>query len=66
MSERMKEFIVGIIATLVFTVAMGGCLYHSTSAEAWYAGMHDGECENTLHGEKCRCYERFLEREKDK
>lgn len=63
MSERMKEFIVGAIATVVFAVVMGGCIYHCTSAEYWYAGMHDSECETSGYG-NCGCYDRFMEREK--
>lgn len=64
MSNKVKDFICGAIAAAVFAVIMGGCIYHATSPEAWYAGMHDAECENTLHGEKCHCYERFIEAEK--
>lgn len=63
---KIKDFIWGVIAAIVFAVIMGGCLYHCTSAEYWYAGMHDAECENTLRGEKCYCYERFIESDKER
>lgn len=66
MSEKVKDFLLGTIVFIVFSVIMGGCLWYGTSAEMWYAGMHDSECENTMYGEKCHCYERFLEKEKNK
>lgn len=66
MSDKVKEFIVGAIAFIILSVIMGGCLWYGTSAKVWYAGMHDSECENTLRGEKCHCYERFIESEKNK
>lgn len=64
--DKIKDFIFGTIFVIVIALVMGGCIWYGTSAEVWYAGMHDAECENALHGEKCHCYERFLEREKDK
>lgn len=64
MSERVKEFLLGALFVIVMSVIMGGCLYYGTSAEVWYAGMHDSQCENTLRGEKCHCYERFVEADK--
>lgn len=66
MSNKVKDFIYGVIAVIILTAAMGGCLYHATSPESWYAGMHDSKCGNTLYGEKCHCYERFLEADKER
>lgn len=64
MPNKVKDFLLGALFVIVLSVIMGGCLYHATSPESWYAGMHDAECENTLRGEKCHCYERFIEAEK--
>lgn len=66
MSNRVKDFIYGVIAIIVLTVVMGGCLYHATSPEVWYAGKHDSKCENTLYDEECHCYERFLEADRER
>ena len=45
----------------VLSVVLGyGCMMYCTSAEVWYSGMHDEECE----GENCKCYQRFLANEK--
>lgn len=63
MSERMKEFIVGVIATVIFAVTVGGCLYHCTSPEYWYAGMHTEGCDGT---DNCGCYEKLIQMDKER
>jgi hypothetical protein len=65
MKEKVKNFVVGVIMLIILMVIMGGCLYHATSAESWYAGMHDSKCETAGYGE-CGCYDRFMEREANK
>lgn len=60
----MKETIYGIIAFITLPLIIGGCVYLCTTPEYWYAGMHDGMCEKT-HGEKCQCYQRALERDRN-
>lgn len=64
MSNKVKDFLLGALLIIVLSTVIGGCIWHGTSAEYWYAGMHDSECEKTLYGEKCHCYERFIEAEK--
>jgi hypothetical protein len=63
MSEKVKDFLLGALFVIVLSVVMGGCLWYGTSAEVWYAGMHDSECETSGYG-NCGCYDRFMEREK--
>lgn len=67
MSKKdLLSILSGAMVAIALLIAMGGCLYYCTSAESWYAGMHDEKCEKTLYGEKCHCYERFVEKEKGK
>lgn len=63
MSERMKDFVVGVIVTVIFAVVMGGCLYHSTSAEYWYAGEHTEGCNGS---NDCGCYEKLVKMDKER
>lgn len=63
MSERMKEFLVGVIVTIAFTAIIGGCLYHATSPEVWYAGMHTEGCDGT---DNCGCYEKLIQMDKER
>lgn len=60
----VKDFLLGALFVIVLSVIMGGCVWYGTSPEFWYAGMHDEMCEKTLYGERCHCYERFIEAEK--
>ena len=63
MSEKVKDFIVGAIAVIIFAVVMGGCLYHCTSAEYWYAGEHTEGCDGT---DNCGCYEKLVQMDKER
>ncbi len=66
MSNKVKDFLLVTLFIVVMSIIMGGCIYHATSPEVWYAGKHDADCENTLYGEKCHCYERFIEADKER
>lgn len=68
MSEEKKELIGSIVFSVILGILLCAGLWHGTSAECWYAGMHDSECENVMadEGEGCGCYNRFLEKEKGK
>lgn len=54
---KIKDFILGVIATVVFAVIMSCCLYHCTSAEYWYAGEHTEWCNGS---NDCGCYEKLV------
>lgn len=68
MSEEKKELIGSIVFSVILGILFCAGLWYGTSAECWYAGMHDSECENVMAdaGEGCGCYNRFLEKEKGK
>lgn len=56
----MKDFILYILFFVAFNVVVFLAVWTGTSPEYWYAGMHDSQCEKTLYGEKCHCYERLV------
>ena len=63
MSNKVKDFLLGALLVIVLSVVMGGCLYHCTSAEYWYAGMHTEGCDGT---DNCGCYEKLIQMDKER
>lgn len=63
MSNKVKDFLLGALFFIVLTVVMGGCLYHATSPESWYAGMHTEGCDGT---DNCGCYEKLVKMDKER
>ena len=68
MSEEKKELLGSVIFSIIFGILICWGIWYGTSAECWYEGMHDSQCENVMadEGEDCGCYNRFLEKEKNK
>jgi len=68
MSEEKKELIGSIVFSVILGILLCAGLWYGMSAECWYEGMHDSQCENVMadEGEDCGCYNRFLEKEKVK
>lgn len=63
MSNKVKDFIVGVIATIIFAVIMGGCIWYGTSPEVWYAGEHTEGCDGT---DNCGCYEKLIQMDRER
>lgn len=62
---KTENFFVTLGGILTGALIMFVVLLWATSAENWYAGMHDQNCETLVNSvENCNCYERFLEAEK--
>lgn len=55
--QALAEIVMVILLSLFFA---GVILHSCTSKEMWYAGSHDSRCEKMIDGNKCRCYERFM------
>lgn len=56
----MKDFLLYVVFLIIVNAFVFLAIWTATSHEDWYVGMHDSECEKTLYGEKCHCYERFV------
>lgn len=57
MSNKVKDFLSGLLFVIILTVAMGGCIYYCTSDKVWYAGEHTINCDGS---DDCGCYEKLL------
>lgn len=68
MTDAKKEFLTGLIAVVVMLVVLFLAVWKFTSAECWYAGMHDSKCEYALYmgKKKCHCYERLVAADKNR
>ena len=56
----MKDFLLYVVFIIIVNAFVLLAIWTATSPEDWYAGMHDSECEKTIHSEKCHCYERLV------
>ena len=56
----MKNIIENIVVIVIMAVVMFMAFMYATSAEVWYAGMHDSKCE--MNG-NCHCCERLVKSE---
>lgn len=63
MSNKVKDFLFGVLFIIILSIIMGGCLYHATSPEAWYAGEHTEGCNGT---DNCGCYEKLIQMDKER
>ena len=63
MSNKVKDFLLGALFVIVLSVIMGGCLYHATSPEVWYAGEHTEGRDGT---DNCGCYEKLIQKDKER
>lgn len=63
MSNKVKDFLFGALFFIVLSLVMGGCLYHCTSAECWYAGEHTDGCDGT---DNCGCHEKLIQMDRER
>ena len=54
--NKIRDFIFGVLAAIVILLTGVAMIWHATSPEYWYAGMHLDMCT----GPGCDCYERLL------
>ena len=57
MKEKIKELLIGTIATIIFAVLFTLAIFYATSAEVWYASKHTAGCDNS---DDCGCYEKLV------
>jgi hypothetical protein len=57
---KMKEFILGTLAVLLFAALIVAVVFCGTSAEAWYAGEHTSGCDRS---DNCGCYAELIKTE---
>ena len=63
MSNRVKDFLMGMIAVIILSVATEVCVHYATSSKAWYAGSHTEGCNGT---NDCGCYEKLIKMDKER
>lgn len=63
MSNKVKDFLLGMIAVIVLSIIAVGCVHYATSSKAWYANNHIGSCDGT---ENCGCYEKLIKIDKER
>lgn len=52
----MRNYLIAVLAVILFAALFVGAFLYATSAEAWYAGQHAAGCNGT---DNCGCYERL-------
>ena len=63
-SQEMKKDFSDFVAIIAFTFALAACIFFAfisaTSAESWYSGKHDAQCEQMDGADDCQCFQRFI------
>ena len=61
----MKNIVLQVVFWVVLALAIFAGIWYATSAEVWYSGQHDAQCEKTLYGKPCHCYDRLVKADKE-
>ena len=65
--ENVNDWVYGIILGIIITLFFCAMIWYGTSDKVWYANTHDKDCESMLNDtEDCGCYNRFMEKSKNK
>ena len=63
MSNKVKDFLLGMIAVIILSITTVVCVHYATSSKAWYAGSHTEGCNGT---NDCGCYEKLIKMDKER
>lgn len=63
MSNKVKDFLLGMIAVIILSITVVCCVHYATSSKAWYAGTHTEGCNGT---NDCGCYEKLIKADKER
>ena len=60
----MKKDFSDFVAIIAFAFVLAACIFFAfisaTSAERWYSGKHDAQCEQMDGADECQCFQRFI------